>query len=108
MASSSIGEDQRVYAVRGFDFTEVVNPEEVASAKAVLDLEIPSDTLRKELMKRVAVGALGETTPEVVTAVKAEIDQAPSLDELKKQRQAERMASVRAGFGAAPAFSKGE
>ena len=72
-------------AVRGYSFESEVTSEEVSTAEKVLGFGIPSDTLHKEMQKKIAARALVGSEPAVIENVQQEIDAAPP----ESQRQEE-------------------
>lgn len=78
------GDDDLTFDVRGFSFDEDETAGELATAQLAIDLDIPSDTLEKEIQKRVARCLLKDASPEVVETVEGEIDKAPTKAERMK------------------------
>lgn len=72
------GEDVSV-DVAGFEF-EDEDLEAIQSDQEVLDIRIPSSTLRKEIQKRIARRKTRGARSEVRAAVEKEIDAAPDVD----------------------------
>jgi hypothetical protein len=79
------GDRDVTFDVRGFTFDDDTSTDELAVAQAAADLGIPSDTLEKEVMKRVARCLLKDARPDVIQKVDGEIDAAPG----RQQRLAE-------------------
>lgn len=79
-------EDVR-FDVRGLSFDEDDEAGELATAQLAEDLDIPSDTLAKEIQKRVARVLLKDARPELIQKVEAEIEAAPTKSEIAAQQQ---------------------
>jgi hypothetical protein len=85
--------DQVAVDIRGFEFTEGDDPEQIKAAQAALELGIPSATLEREIQKRIARYLLRDANQSVIQAVEAEIDAAPTREE--RQAAAEEAARRR-------------
>jgi hypothetical protein len=83
--------DELVASVRGFNFAPDISMDEVVVAEGVLGMDIPSETLRRAMQKRIAARAMRDEDPETVRQAMAEIDAAPTPDEKEAQRQAARL-----------------
>jgi hypothetical protein len=70
------GDRDVTFDVRGFTFDDDTSIDELAVAQAAADLGIPSDTLEKEVQKRVAHCLLKDARPDVIQRVEGEIDAA--------------------------------
>lgn len=91
------GDNDLTFDVRGFGFDDNNESGELATAQLAFDLDIPSDTLEKEVQKRVARVLLKDARPEVVQSVETEIDSAPGRSEREAQakyEQQQRMAGA--------------
>ncbi|CAB4130645.1 hypothetical protein UFOVP130_22 [uncultured Caudovirales phage] len=91
------GEDTK-FDVRGLTFDDDNEAEELTSAQLASDLNIPSDTLEKEIQKRVARALLKDARPEVVQRVEAEIDAAPGKTEREAEAKKEQQLRIGAAF----------
>lgn len=90
------GEAETTTEVIGFDFEDDDTKGDIATVQMAGDLNIPSDTLDKELKKEIARKLLKGRLPEVIQAVEAEIDAAPTKSEqdaLEAQQQQQRFAA---------------
>lgn len=74
------------FDVRGFDFNETDKLLDIEEAAAVEGLEIPSETFRKERMKEVVRSFAHDWNPELIATIEAEIDAAPTQEELDQQQ----------------------
>lgn len=72
------------FDVRGFDFDNDDSAAETGADQAVLDMNIPSATLRRELHKRVARRVLKDARAEVLASVESEIDSAPDQQQQRR------------------------
>ena len=86
------------FDVRGFDFDRNGDVDEIETAALLSDLSIPSDTLQKEMFKRVARKYLQDAPPTLVALVEQEIDKAPKLSEKQALNEAQRLASITANL----------
>ena len=68
--------------VRGFTFQEDMSTEEVFAVSSLLKLRIPSRTLEKSVMKKVAKAWLIDANREELAKVYNEIESGPTLEEL--------------------------
>ena len=97
------GDAKQEFDVRGFSFDDENEAGELATAQLASDLGIPSDTLEKEVQKRVARTLLKDARPEMVQKVEAEIDAAPTKSQRDAQAQVnqqQRLAgALQAGLG---------
>ena len=73
--------DELQFSVRGFDFADSDTEQDIAEATGALGLDIQSDTYRKEVQKGICRRVLKDRPPEVLTAIDAEIDSAPTMEE---------------------------
>lgn len=82
-----LNEKDLEFDVRGFNFE--INPalQEAETAEIMISLDIPSDTLTKEMQKRVAHSYLTDANRQIIQQVDDEIDAAPTRDELAAQQQ---------------------
>ncbi len=87
--------------VRGFAFDDDNADAEIATAQAEAALAIPSDTLEREMHKRVARCLLKDARPEVIKAVEQEIDAAPSRSEREAQQAQQQQQRMEAAVGQA-------
>ncbi len=78
---AAIRGDDRQFDVRGLSFDDDDEAGELATAQLATDLGIPSDTLEKEIQKRVARSILKDARPETIQKVEAEIEAAPTKSE---------------------------
>lgn len=83
------GDADLTFDVRGFGFDDNNEAGELATAQLAIDLDLPSDTLEKEIQKRVARVILKDARPEVVQTVEGEIDAATPKSEREEQAKAE-------------------
>lgn len=92
---------QTKVSVTGFDFDDGPSIDELSIAERVIGMEIPSETLRKEVFKRMAHKMVGEDDPKLIQAIEAEIDAAPTLEEQRKKEFEEQMAMRTTAIGGA-------
>jgi hypothetical protein len=88
-AAQIAGADASTIEITGFDFDQDEAQDEIETTQMVTDLGIESDTLKRELHKRVARGVLKDAEPALLTKIEAEIDAAPSTAEATARAQAE-------------------
>jgi hypothetical protein len=74
------------FDVRGFDFAESSKLLDIEEAAAVEGLQIQSETFRKERQKSVARSYAHDWNPELIATIEAEIDAAPTQEELDAQQ----------------------
>lgn len=74
------------FDVRGFDFTESDKLLDIEEAAAVESLNVPSEIFRKERYKDVVRKYAKDWNPELISAIEAEIDKAPTQAELDQQQ----------------------
>lgn len=97
------GEADLAFDVRGFTFDDDDAADELATAEAAIGLNIPSDTLEKEIQKRVARVLLKDARPDVIQKVEGEIDAAPGKEERARQAMEQQRSAVRASLQGAVA-----
>jgi hypothetical protein len=88
------GDEKVEFDVRGFNFE--INPalQEAETAEIMISLDIPSDTLNKEMQKRVAHAYLSDANRAVIQQVDDEIDAAPTRDEIAAQQAEQQKLSM--------------
>ena len=83
-------------------FTFAADPhDEISTAKGVAELGIQSDTLGRDMHKRVARAAMHDSPQDDVDAAIAEIDSAPGPVELAQKEREEERAAMARSFGGA-------
>lgn len=90
--------DAHSFNVRGFSFQDSDEAGELGTIERVKRLEIPSDTLDRELDIKAARLAMPDATEEQFQAVANEIRTGPSKSERAAQRRQEMMAGFQASF----------
>jgi hypothetical protein len=75
------------FDVRGFNFEDKLEVEDVGVIGDVLALDIPSDTFEREIKKKVAATALPDLNPATRQKINDEIDAAPPQAERDIQKQ---------------------
>jgi hypothetical protein len=84
--------------IRGFDFADKGGAEDVEFITGVRAENVQSDTLDKELQKKIARIALADANPAVYAAIDAEIDAAPTKTELDAAAAALQQAAFAQGL----------
>jgi FKBP-type peptidyl-prolyl cis-trans isomerase (trigger factor) len=92
--------DQVTVDIRGFEFAEGDDPDQIKAAQAALELGIPSPTLEREIQKRIARYLLRDANQSVIQAVEAEIDAAPTREERQAAAEEAARRRIAESFGA--------
>jgi hypothetical protein len=88
--------DDIEWDVRGFEFKDDLNDSEVAVVTDAIALNIPSDTLDKEVYKRLARRLVPDANPSIITKIFEEIDKAPNREQRAIQSMQNRAGAVSA------------
>lgn len=83
------GDAKLRFTVSGYVFEEGVAESEVATAQALLDAGVPSETFRKSVYKRLVASGMRDVIPAERDKALAEIDAAPSEAEQRASRSAD-------------------
>lgn len=86
--------------VQGLHFEEGDELEEIGTAQAALETEIPSETFERALLKRVARQVLGKVDPDTLATIDKEIEAAPSRAQRKEAQRQDRLQQFREGLQA--------
>jgi len=92
--------DRVAVDIRGFEFSEGDDPDQIKAAQAALELGIPSATLEREIQKRIARYLLRDANQRVIQAVEAEIDAAPTREERQAAEEEAARRRIAESFGA--------
>ncbi len=85
--------------IRGFDFADKGSADDVEFLSAVRSENIQSDTLDKELQKKLVRIALTDANPGVYASIDKEIDAAPSKSEIDKLAADQQQAAFAQSLG---------
>jgi hypothetical protein len=80
--------------VRGFQFQDDMSTEEVFAVNSVLNIGIPSKTLEKYLLKKVAKAWMRDANRKELVKAYEEIDAGPLLKDIRKQEEEDKAGKV--------------
>lgn len=102
-------------AIQGLHFEEGDELAEIGTAQAALELDVPSETFERALLKRAARQFMGKADPDTLAAIDKEIDASPTRaareDARREQRTSQfrdRLAAAIGNNGGADAADEGE
>jgi len=87
-------------SIRGLHFDEGDEMAEIGTAQAALELDVPSGTFERTVLKRIARQYVGKADPDTLTAIDAEIDASPARAAREAAQRDRRAARFRDGLAA--------
>jgi hypothetical protein len=89
-----LSEDQAEVEIAGFEFDDSDVMADLSTVNEMTGMQIPSPTLDKELSKRAVRKGLPDLDKKLLETIEAEIDSAPTRQELEQQRRQEMLQRV--------------
>lgn len=87
-------------SVQGLHFDEGDEIAEIGTAQAALELDVPSATFERTVLKRIARQYAGKADPDTLAAIDREIDQAPTRAQRQDAQREQRAAQFRHSLAA--------
>jgi hypothetical protein len=81
--------------IQGLHFEEGDELQEIGAAQAALELEVPSETFERAVLKRIARQYVGKADPDTLAAIDKEIDAAPARAARMEAQRQQRAAQFR-------------
>jgi hypothetical protein len=82
-------------SIQGLHFEEGDELQEIGTAQAALELEVPSETFERAVLKRTARQYVGKADPDTLAAIDKEIDAAPTRAARQEAQRQQRAAQFR-------------